>query len=222
MPCGPWMHRFGREFRHCVAYRLGRWTIEESIAAAAPRWAEAQPLGKEAAAYFQSQVDAIYSNFKADVARGRGITSAEVETRFGQGRCVTPLGKACAERGDHARIDERAPRLALVSHDEVNGEHGKDRQRDRRKSVFDQHEGDRAKPAGSAGGSGASSRSATSSLVSVRRRSISNSSNPSRPRSTPSGVAVRSRGRLRDSCKGPLRPRTGMGGRGLRARAGRA
>jgi signal peptide peptidase SppA len=56
-----------------------------------------EPLAEEAKGYIQSQIDSIYQNFKADVARGRGITTAEVEARFKQGRCV--FGSVAARIG---------------------------------------------------------------------------------------------------------------------------
>lgn len=47
-----------------------------------------EPLGAEAKAYEQSQIDSIYSDFIAAVARGRGVPAAKVRADFGQGRCM--------------------------------------------------------------------------------------------------------------------------------------
>jgi signal peptide peptidase SppA len=47
-----------------------------------------EPLDKEAKDYIQSRVDDYYSMFISDVARNRKISSAEVASKFGQGRVV--------------------------------------------------------------------------------------------------------------------------------------
>lgn len=46
-----------------------------------------QPLGDEAKAWFQSEVDGTYSDFVNAVARGRGVSAATVMDKFGKGRC---------------------------------------------------------------------------------------------------------------------------------------
>jgi signal peptide peptidase SppA len=48
-----------------------------------------EPLSSDATAYLQAQVDAIYRDFVADVARGRGIAASRVDATYGQGRVVT-------------------------------------------------------------------------------------------------------------------------------------
>jgi capsid assembly protease len=45
-----------------------------------------QELSDESRAHFQSSVDGYYRDFKAAVARGRGVTVAHVEKNFGKGR----------------------------------------------------------------------------------------------------------------------------------------
>jgi signal peptide peptidase SppA len=53
-----------------------------------------EPLGDEAKAWFQSEVDQTYQDFLAAVARGRGITADKVLEKFGKGRCYgAPMAK---------------------------------------------------------------------------------------------------------------------------------
>lgn len=47
-----------------------------------------EPLGDDALAYFQSEVDVIYDQFLNAVARGRKTTYADVRKNFGGGRCL--------------------------------------------------------------------------------------------------------------------------------------
>jgi len=47
-----------------------------------------EPLGDEAKAAIQSRVDDYYSAFVAAVARGRGVTAAQVKSGMGQGRVL--------------------------------------------------------------------------------------------------------------------------------------
>lgn len=47
-----------------------------------------EPLSTDARAYYQKQIDDTYVEFVADVAEGRGLSTAEVMDRFGQGRCL--------------------------------------------------------------------------------------------------------------------------------------
>jgi hypothetical protein len=47
-----------------------------------------EPLSTEAKAAFQAQVDDFYAMFVGDVAAGRGVDTAAVESKFGQGRMV--------------------------------------------------------------------------------------------------------------------------------------
>lgn len=46
-----------------------------------------EPLSEEAKARFQQECDAIYAQFLAAVARGRGVGVAEAKEKFGKGRC---------------------------------------------------------------------------------------------------------------------------------------
>lgn len=48
-----------------------------------------EPLGEEAQAAIQQEVDDVYAQFLADVAKARGKTVAEVKANFGEGRMVT-------------------------------------------------------------------------------------------------------------------------------------
>jgi ClpP class serine protease len=48
-----------------------------------------EPLSPDAAAYYTGQCEAIYSAFKAAVARGRGVTPGYVEANMGAGRCMS-------------------------------------------------------------------------------------------------------------------------------------
>jgi signal peptide peptidase SppA len=50
---------------------------------------EYEPLSSEARADIQSRVDASYGQFLADVAAGRGVTTAQVEADYGGGRVLT-------------------------------------------------------------------------------------------------------------------------------------
>lgn len=50
-----------------------------------------EPLGDEAKAFFQSQVDSTYSDFINAVARGRGVSAQTVMDKFGKGRCYDAL-----------------------------------------------------------------------------------------------------------------------------------
>jgi signal peptide peptidase SppA len=53
-----------------------------------------EPLGADAQAWFQSEVDGTYKDFLAAVARGRGISADQVEAKFGKGRCYgAPMAK---------------------------------------------------------------------------------------------------------------------------------
>lgn len=47
-----------------------------------------EPMGEEAKDYEQQQVNAIYGDFLAAVARGRGVSVATVRSDFGQGRTM--------------------------------------------------------------------------------------------------------------------------------------
>lgn len=60
-------------------------------------------LSDEAKAAMQATVDTIYGTELADIAKGRGVTAADVRAGFGQGRVV--LAKAAKEAGLIDRID---------------------------------------------------------------------------------------------------------------------
>jgi signal peptide peptidase SppA len=62
-----------------------------------------QSLSDEAKAAIQATVDTIYGVEAADVAAGRGVTSADIRSGFGQGRVV--LAKAAKAAGLVDRID---------------------------------------------------------------------------------------------------------------------
>lgn len=47
-----------------------------------------EPLTEEAKARFQLECDAIYDQFLAAVARGRGVSVADVRAKYGKGRCL--------------------------------------------------------------------------------------------------------------------------------------
>lgn len=71
-----------------------------------------EPLAETARESMQAEVDAIYRGFVADVARGRGVTAAEVEARFGQGR--TMLSPAAKRAGLIDRVMTPAAALARL------------------------------------------------------------------------------------------------------------
>lgn len=50
---------------------------------------ESEPLGSDARAFMQKQVDIAYGRFVADVARGRGVPVGEVRDGYGQGRAIS-------------------------------------------------------------------------------------------------------------------------------------
>jgi signal peptide peptidase SppA len=64
------------------------------------------PLGEEAAAYAQEQVNAIYGAFVRDVAKGRGVPVATVRDSFGDGRMVA--AQEAVRRGMADRVDSLA------------------------------------------------------------------------------------------------------------------
>jgi signal peptide peptidase SppA len=72
-----------------------------------------EPLSDEAKAYLQSQVDAIYGQFIAAVARGRGVSKKTVRGTYGQGRVL--MAEPALEAGMVDRIatlDEMVGRMA--------------------------------------------------------------------------------------------------------------
>jgi signal peptide peptidase SppA len=62
-----------------------------------------EPLTSDAAEAIQGQVDAFYSMFVNDVAKGRKVQAADVEAKFGQGR--TMLAKQALSAGLVDKID---------------------------------------------------------------------------------------------------------------------
>lgn len=72
-----------------------------------------QPLAPETVAYYTGQADAIYRQFLADVARGRGTTAAEVRANYGEGRMLQAKEAKAAGMVDRIEtFDETIARLA--------------------------------------------------------------------------------------------------------------
>lgn len=74
-----------------ISAALEKAGIKKDIISAGPFKTENNPfgpLGDEARAHMQSQVDAYYSMFVDRIASGRGVTSAVVRETFGGGRMV--------------------------------------------------------------------------------------------------------------------------------------
>jgi capsid assembly protease len=70
------------------------------------------PLSDETRQYIQEKVDAAHQQFLADVARGRGVTSAEVRQRYGEGRMLDAKAAKAAGMVDRiATLDEVVARL---------------------------------------------------------------------------------------------------------------
>lgn len=64
-----------------------------------------EPLGDEAKAFYQSEVDQTYDDFMTAVARGRGVTKDVVLEKFGKGRCYSaPMAKRLGMIDDVATI----------------------------------------------------------------------------------------------------------------------
>lgn len=61
-----------------------------------------EPLSEEALAAIQADVDSIYADFLADVAKGRGITAATVQSDYGEGR--TLLARSALKAGMVDRV----------------------------------------------------------------------------------------------------------------------
>lgn len=73
---------------------------------------EVDPLGDEARAYFQSQVDDYYGGFVRAVARGRGASPATVRADYGQGRMMLAAPAQEAGLVDRvATLDQTIARL---------------------------------------------------------------------------------------------------------------
>lgn len=90
--------------------------VKRTVLRAAPYKAEGnpfEPLGDEAAAYWQGQLEAAYDTFLADVARNRGETKASVAKNYGQGRML--LAKDAMAAGMVDKIETLDELLARVS-----------------------------------------------------------------------------------------------------------
>jgi signal peptide peptidase SppA len=62
-----------------------------------------EPLSKDGEKAWQEEVDDIYGAFLASVAAGRGITAAQVQSNYGEGRCL--LAPRALEAGMCDRLD---------------------------------------------------------------------------------------------------------------------
>lgn len=76
----------------------GKYKVEEN---------PLQPLSDEAKASIQERIDAFYSMFIRDVAKGRGVTVEQVRKDYGEGRMV--LAKDAVAKGMADRVSDRAP-----------------------------------------------------------------------------------------------------------------
>jgi capsid assembly protease len=72
-----------------------------------------EPMTDETRAHYQAQVDRIYADFLKAVARGRGVTVAQVKKTFGQGRCFSAA--EALERGMVDRVETFDQLLARIS-----------------------------------------------------------------------------------------------------------
>lgn len=71
-----------------------------------------EPLSEEAKAVKQAEVDAAYAQFVKDVARGRGVSAADVRNGYGEGRALTAKDAKAAGLIDKiATMDETIGRL---------------------------------------------------------------------------------------------------------------
>lgn len=85
------------------------------------------PLSEEATAYLQSQVDASYEAFIADVAKGRKVSAATVRKSFGQGRMV--MAKEAVQLGMADRIGTLADEIARMQRARKPGRTSENRRR---------------------------------------------------------------------------------------------
>lgn len=77
-----------------------------------------EPLTPEARDHMQAIVDDAYRLFVADVARGRGISPADVRSKYGEGRVLTAIDAKAAGMVDRiAGFDETVRRLSGVRGD---------------------------------------------------------------------------------------------------------
>lgn len=71
------------------------------------------PLSDDTRAYYQQQVDAIYGQFVAAVARNRGVPEKRVQERYGQGRMLLAADAKAAGMVDRIEtLDEAIARLS--------------------------------------------------------------------------------------------------------------
>jgi len=76
-----------------------------------------QALTEEAKAVMQAEVDAAYAQFVKDVARGRGVSPADVRNGYGEGRALTAKDAKAAGLIDKiATMDETIGRLVGRKH----------------------------------------------------------------------------------------------------------
>ncbi len=72
-----------------------------------------EPLSEEALAFIQARVDEAYSQFVKDVARGRGVSPADVRKGYGEGRALSAKDAKAAGLVDRiATMDDTLARLA--------------------------------------------------------------------------------------------------------------
>jgi signal peptide peptidase SppA len=82
-----------------------------------------QPLTEEAQQHLQSLVDEAYGLFVADVAKGRGVTAAQVRSDYGQGRVLTAKDAKAAGLIDRiAGYQETIARLTGLKADDETPE----------------------------------------------------------------------------------------------------
>ena len=77
-----------------------------------------EPLSDEARAHFQSQVDAVYRDFLGAVAKGRGVSVADVKKNYGQGRVFD--AKEALSRGMIDRIGTMDETLGRMLGGKIN------------------------------------------------------------------------------------------------------
>jgi len=73
-----------------------------------------EPLSDEARAEMQRMVDSYHGDFRAAVARGRGVSEAHVDTRFGGGRVLRAREAVAAGMADHVGTLEDAIRAVMA------------------------------------------------------------------------------------------------------------
>ena len=76
-----------------------------------------EPLSDESREHFQGQVDAVYRDFLAAVAKGRGVNVAAVKKNFGQGRVYD--AKEALERGMVDKLATAHDALAMLASGKV-------------------------------------------------------------------------------------------------------